>query len=64
MGTEEPMSESGDAPLNRFLEELRNQDELLSVHRRILSKYEGDDPLHSMEAELRDILLEVLDDET
>jgi hypothetical protein len=35
-----------------------------AIHRRLLQSFTGDDPVASMEEELKEILLEVLADET
>ena len=46
-----PIQES----LNELLDKLSNP-----IHKRIVSAYEGDDPVQAMESELRNILTEVL----
>lgn len=57
MGTEVTREHNG---YNKYLEELLGgvQDE---VHKRIIEAYRGENPVESMESELRKIIMEVME---
>jgi hypothetical protein len=50
---------SQNTPCRKFLHELEREIEH-PLQRRLIQAYQGDDPVQSMESELRKILLEVL----